>query len=87
MPAAAEPLKAEVMDWTALKVTELRSALAEQGLPARGTKQQLISKLEATMKAEEAAYSKPVVRPGIAGIQGVATAEVRCGDNEWNECH
>lgn len=54
----------------------LKAALLERGLATRGTKELLVLRLEAAVEVEEGATSRPDVRPGIAGIDDVATAEV-----------
>jgi hypothetical protein len=66
-----------MVDWSTLTVSELKSALAEKGLPTKGTKKQLVLRMDAWFKAEKVPRSKPLVVPGTAGIEGVATAEVR----------
>ena len=76
--AAAVPTKTDPVMWGSLKVSDLKAALLERGLPTKGTKQQLVLRLEAAVTPDEPPTSEPTVRPGIAGIQDVATAEVRC---------
>ena len=76
--AAALPTKTDPVMWGSLKVSDLKAALLERGLPTKGPKQQLVLRLEAAVTPDEPPTSRPTVRPGVAGIQDVATAEVRC---------
>ncbi len=85
LTAAADASAADLSEWSTLKVPGLKDALSERGLPTKGTKQQLLLRLQAALKQEDTPSSKPEVKPGIAGIKDVATAEASCTtESHWS---
>lgn len=70
--------------WEGLTIPMLKHELQKRGLPVKGTKKTLVARIR------EAPTLKPAneVKPGIAGIEGVATREeaesekVRAGEGK-----